>query len=108
MNTLSPLFFAQSAPADPAAGGALFQLLFIILLFGGMYFLIIAPQRKRQKEHEKMVKALKVGDQIVTTGGIYGSVTAVKDDRLVIQIAEQTKVELNRNFIHSKIADKGA
>lgn len=103
-----PLIFAQTAQSDPAAGGALFQLLFIILLFGGMYFLIIAPQRKRQKEHEKMVKALEVGDRIVTTGGVYGSVTAVKDDRLVVQISENTKVELNRNFIHSKIADKGA
>lgn len=68
-----------------------------------MYFLIIAPQRKKQKQHEKMVSELERGDMIVTTGGVYGEITSVKPDRLILKIADNTRVELNRNFVHSKV-----
>jgi len=90
---------AQAAPP----GGGLGQFLPIILLFVGMWFLIIAPQRKRQKAHEKMLSELKTGDEIVTSGGIYGTITNVKDDRLVVRIADNTKIELGKSFVANKL-----
>jgi len=71
------------------------------LIFGGFYFLFIAPQRKKQKEHEKMLSALQSGDEIVTTGGVYGTITNVKDDRFVVRVADNTKIEVGKAFIHS-------
>lgn len=86
-----------------APGGGLSQFLPLILLFVGMWFLIIAPQRKRQKAHEKMLSELKTGDEIVTSGGIYGTITNVKDDRLVVRIADNTKIDLGKSFVANKV-----
>ncbi len=97
ISSLFPL--AQSAPS----GGGLAQFLPIILLFVGMWFLIIAPQRKRQKAHDKMLSELKTGDEIVTSGGIYGTITNVKDDRFVVRVADSTKIELGKNFVANKL-----
>ncbi len=100
LSSLLPL--AQGAPA----GGGLTQFLPIILLFVGMWFLIIAPQRKRQKAHEQMLQALQTGDEIVTSGGIYGTITNVKDDRFVVRIADNTKIEVGKAFVANKIDSK--
>ena len=96
------VFLAQAASAAPAPGPAdMFKgMLPIILMFGAMYFLLIAPQRKKQKEHEKMMNSLKVGDEVVTSGGIYGVITSVKDDRFTIRIgSENAKIEVKKGFI---------
>lgn len=77
------------------------QFLPMILLFAAMYFLMIAPQRKKQKEHEKMLKSLESGDEVVTTGGIYGVITNVKEDRFVVRIAENTKIEIGKAFVQT-------
>ncbi|MAV39765.1 MAG: preprotein translocase subunit YajC [Puniceicoccaceae bacterium] len=79
------------------------QFLPLILLFVGMWFLVIGPQRKRQKEHDAMLAALKSGDTVVTSGGIFGTITNVKEDRLVLRIADNTKIELAKNFVSKKI-----
>ncbi|MFT5623131.1 MAG: preprotein translocase subunit YajC [Bacteroidia bacterium] len=89
--------------AQAASGGGLGQFLPIVLLFLGMWFLIIAPQRKRQKAHDKMLTEIKKGDEIVTTGGLFGTVIRVKDDRFVVEIAENTRIELGKGFVSSKI-----
>ncbi|MGZ0656485.1 preprotein translocase subunit YajC [Coraliomargarita sp. W4R53] len=94
--------------AQAASGGGLGQFLPIILLFVGMWFLIIAPQRKRQKAHDKMLSELQTGDEIITTGGLYGTITNVKEDRFVVRIADSTKVELGKGFVASKVQAKGA
>ena len=100
---LLSIFFPFPIAQGAAPGGGLGGLLPIILLFAGMWFLLIAPQRKRQKEHDKMVSELKKGDKIVTTGGIFGTIAFVKKDRLVVEIADSIKVELGKNFISSKV-----
>jgi len=97
ISSLLPI--AQAA----APGGGLGQFLPIALLFLGMWFLIIAPQRKRQKAHDKMLSEIKKGDEIVTTGGLFGTVIRVKDDRFVVEIADNTRVELGKGFVSSKI-----
>lgn len=86
-----------------ATGGGLSQLLPIGLLFVGMWFLVIAPQRKRQKAHDAMLNALQTGDEIITSGGIYATITNVKDDRYVVRIADGTEVELGKSFVANKI-----
>ena len=89
------------APGQPQGGPAWMQFLPMILLFAAMYFLMIAPQRKKQKEHEKMLKSLESGDEVVTTGGIYGVITNVKEDRFVVRIAENTKIEIGKAFVQT-------
>lgn len=100
-------FIAPLAQAAPAGGG-LGQFLPIILLFVGMWFLIIAPQRKRQKQHDQMLQSLQSGDEVITTGGVYGTITNVKEDRFVIRIADNTKIEVGKSFIHSKLSASAA
>lgn len=84
--------------------GGLGQFLPILLLFVGMWFLIIAPQRKRQKAHDKMLSELQTGDEIITSGGVYGTITNVKEDRFVVRIADNTKIELGKGFVANKVA----
>ena len=95
--------FAQAtAPsAAPAGPGSMWLLLFYALIAGGFYFLFIAPQRKKQKAHEKMLSELQSGDEVLTTGGIYGVVTNVKEDRFIVRISDTTKVEIAKGFISS-------
>ncbi|MFU8848248.1 MAG: preprotein translocase subunit YajC [Opitutales bacterium] len=97
---LTQLPLAQAS----SPGGGIGSFLPLILLFVGMWFLIIAPQRKRQKAHDKMLSELKTGDEIITSGGIYATITNVKDDRLVVRIADNTKVELGKSFVANKIS----
>ncbi len=95
------------AQAAPQAQSPLPTLLFFGLMFAAMYFLMIAPQRKKQKEHEKMLAALQTGDEIVTTGGIYGQITNVKEDRFVLRVADNTKIEVGKGFVHAVTKKSG-
>ena len=105
-------FLAQtSAPGAPEGGSGmekLMQFLPMVLLFGAMYFFLIAPQRKKQKEHEKMLKSLESGDEIVTTGGIFGVITNVKDDRFVVRVADNTKIEVGKGFVQTVLKKPAA
>jgi len=97
------LFLAQAAPAAPSAASGLMQFLPLVFMFAAMWFLIIAPQRKKQKEHAKMLAALDSGDEIITAGGIYGEITNKKDDRFTVQIANGVKVEIAKSFVHDVV-----
>ena len=93
---------ADAAATDPAAvegaveemsGGAMFiyyaiQFLPMILIFVVFYFMLIRPQRKKDKEAKQMLDNLKVGDRICTIGGIYGTITRIKDDVLTVEVGE--------------------
>jgi preprotein translocase subunit YajC len=97
----SSLLLAQAAPQGQ--GSPLPTLLFFGLMFAAMYFLMIAPQRKKQKEHEKMLKALVSGDEIVTAGGIYGTITSVKEDRFIVRISDSAKIEIGKGFVNALV-----
>jgi preprotein translocase subunit YajC len=98
------VFLAQAAAPTAGPADMIKGMLPIILMFGAMYFLLIAPQRKKQKEHEKMMGNLKAGDEVVTSGGIYGTITSVKDDRFVIRIgSDNAKIEVGKGFISSVV-----
>ena len=79
-----------------------------LLFIAGFYFLFIAPQRKKQKEHEKMLSTLQSGDEVITTGGVYGVITNVKDDRFVVKVADNTKIEVGKGFIQAVTKKPGA
>jgi preprotein translocase subunit YajC len=97
-------FLAQAQPAAPSGLQSLVSLLPMILIFAAMYFLLIAPQRKKQKEHEKMLTTLKAGDEIVTTGGIYGTITNVKEDRFIVRVGDNNqKLEIGKGFVHALV-----
>jgi len=107
--TKFPLMLAQAAPGGSSAGSGAFQLLFFVFMMAAMYFLLIAPQRKKQKEHEKMLSELKTGDEIVTSGGIYGVITSVKEDRFIVRIGDNNlKVEVAKGFVHGLVKKTAA
>ncbi|GAB3547885.1 preprotein translocase subunit YajC [Noviherbaspirillum agri] len=87
--------YAQAAPAAGAEGG-LMSFLPIILMFVVLYFLMIRPQMKRQKEQKAMMEALAKGDEVVTAGGILGKVTKVTDAYVTIEIADGTEVVVQK------------
>jgi preprotein translocase subunit YajC len=102
-------FLAQAAaPAQAGWKEMLGGMTPAILLMAGFYFLFIAPQRKKQKEHEKMLAALQSGDEVITTGGIFGTITNVKDDRFVVRIADNTKIELGKGFVQTVVKSQAA
>lgn len=95
---------AQAAPAGqtaaPTPGGMDF-LMPIVFMFAIMYFLIIRPQQKKQKELNKQISSLKTGDKVITSGGMHGIVTNVKESTLYIKIADNTKVEFEKTAVVS-------
>lgn len=81
----------------------------LILIFIVFYFLLIRPQQKKQKEHERTLKALEKNDEIVTTGGIHGTIVNVKDTSVILRIDDNCKVELQKNcvgYVQKKREDK--
>ncbi len=73
-----------------------------ILIFFVFYFLIIRPQKKRQQETVLMIEQLKKGDEVVTSGGIIGTISSLKDKRLVLKISENAKIELLKSAVVQK------
>jgi preprotein translocase subunit YajC len=92
------LVLAMGAP--PGQGVNPFvQLIPIALVFAIFYFIILLPTKRRQKKLQQFLDALKVGDKVVTSGGIYGLVTKVNGNTIQLQIADKVRIELSRNAI---------
>lgn len=98
---LLTLAMAGSGSGQAQGGGGIAMLLPFLLVFAVIYFLMLRPQIKRQKEMSKMLGALKKGDRVLTTGGIYGTIVGIKEkeDTLVLKIDSEVKVELQRSAI---------
>ncbi len=98
-------FFVANAHAQaagqPAAGGEMFQIVFLIGLFVLFYFIAIRPQRKRQKEHADMVAALEKGNEVITTSGILGKITRLEDNFVVLQVADNVELKFQRSYINA-------
>ncbi|MCR5435574.1 MAG: preprotein translocase subunit YajC [Treponema sp.] len=80
-------------------GSGLLSLVPLLGLFVIMYIFIIRPQSKKQKETQKMINSLKKGDNVITIGGIHGTVSSVKDNTIIVKVDENTKIEFNRTAI---------
>lgn len=94
--------------ADSGAGWGLAQLLPFILIFGIFYFLLILPQQRQRRKIQEMLKNLKTGDRVVTSGGIYGTIVGFRDSGVVqLQVASQVKVDVARSAIAGLQAAEG-
>ena len=84
-------------------GNPLLSLLPLVLIFVVFYFLLIRPQQKRQKKHQKLLQALDRGDRIVTSSGIHGTIANVKERTVIVVIADGVKVEIEKSHIAGKL-----
>jgi len=103
MNLTDLVFLAQAAAPAPATEGqppflTLVPMIFIFVIF---YFLLIRPQQKRAKDHQALVSAIKTGDRVITSGGIHGIVSNVKDKTVLVKVADNVKLEFDRAAITS-------
>src|SRR5262245_66629742 len=89
---------AMAAPSQ-GAPSAFVQLLPVALVLAIFYFIILLPMKRKQQKVAEFLAALKVGDQVVTSGGIYGTITRVGEQSLQLQIAERVRVDVSRNAI---------
>jgi preprotein translocase subunit YajC len=89
------VFLQQQAQAP----NSIISFLPLIFILGIFYLIVFLPARRRQKKLQEMIDNLKVGDKVVTSGGIYGTIVGFKDDRIQLRIAENVKVELSRNAV---------
>ena len=92
------LVLAMGSPPGPGVNPYV-QLIPIALVFAIFYFIILLPTKRKQKKLQEFLDALKVGDRVVTSGGIYGSVTKVNGQTVQLQIADKVRVELSKNAI---------
>jgi preprotein translocase subunit YajC len=103
---LSNLFLALMAPQGGDGSGSMISTLLmfglIIVIF---YFMIIRPQSKRQKERQKMLGAMKKGDKVVTGGGIHGKIVAMEDKTVLLEIADNVKVKVEKSSVTAVIPD---
>lgn len=89
----------QAPPAARPQGSLLTALIPFVLVFVIFYVLIILPTRKKQKKHMNLVGALKPGDKIITTGGIYGTVMGVQQDRIELKISTNVKIDITKSAV---------
>ena len=78
------------------------MIVFLVLIFGMMYFLMIRPRRKQQKEHEELMEELRRGDRVITTGGIYGQIESLSEDSVVLKIDSGATMRVARSSIAGK------
>jgi preprotein translocase subunit YajC len=91
--------YAQAAAPEAAGAGGLMQFLPLVLMFGVLYFVMIRPQMKRQKEHKAMIDALAKGDEVVIGGGVMGRVAKLSEGVLHIEVATGVEVQVQRSAV---------
>lgn len=97
---------APVAAGEAQARGGIMSFLPFILIIVVLWFLMIMPQRKRQKETKKMLEEIQAKDKIVTIGGIIGTVVKVKEDSVVLKLGKETEMEIRKSAIASKLGDE--
>lgn len=95
------IFLAQAQSAAPAAGAPnpIASFIPIILIFVIMYFVLFRPQMRRQKEQAKLVSSIKTGDRVITSSGIHGMVTNVKETTVTVKVADNVKLEMEKTAV---------
>ncbi len=81
------------------------SILYIVALFAILYFLMIRPQQQRQKKHQEMIKSLRPDDRVTTVGGIFGTIIKLKEDSIILRIADNVRIEILKTAI-SQIVSK--
>lgn len=99
--------YAQAAPAAASSDSGLLGMLPLVLMFVVLYFVMIRPQMKRQKEHKAMIEAIAKGDEIVTAGGIIGKISKLGDNFVHVEVANGVELQLQRSAI-TQVLPKGS
>ena len=97
LDFLIPTAYAQSAGGQPQGGFGM--LVFPVILIAIMYFLMIRPQMKRQKEHKAMLDKLSRGDEVITSGGVAGTVTDIGDNFVTVEVADNVRIRVQKGSI---------
>jgi preprotein translocase subunit YajC len=98
--------YAQGAGGAGGVGGGFSMLVPLLLMFAVFYFLLIRPQQKKQRRHQDMLKGLKVGDKVMTNGGIVGTIMEGGEQFVKLEIADRVRVDIGRSYIAGKILVK--
>lgn len=96
---MASIAWAQTTGGSGSGSGTLLSLVPFILIFVIFYFMLILPQQKKQKQQKAMMEALKKGDKVITASGIWGTVTNLGKDTVTLQIADNTKIKMQREHI---------
>ncbi|MFH0924977.1 MAG: preprotein translocase subunit YajC [bacterium] len=91
---------------SPTGVSTIFSMLPLIIIFGIFYFLVIKPQQKKQREVQDMIKSIKIGDKIMTSGGIFGIIKGLTEDTISLQIADKVKIDIARTAV-ARLVEKG-
>lgn len=93
---------APGGPAGGAAGGgmaAFQQIIPLVFMFAIFYFLLIRPQQKKAKEHKALLESMKKGDNVITAGGVHGRVTAVDEELVTLEVANNVNIKITKSYI---------
>jgi len=100
---ISVVFIGGCVPTGEEGGGFNYTIIiFLVLIFGLMYFVLIRPQRKRQKEHQQLIEELKRGDRVVTAGGIHGVIESISEDSVIIKVESGATMKVAKGSVSLK------
>jgi preprotein translocase subunit YajC len=93
--------FGSGGAAGAAGGGmaAFQQIIPLVFMFAIFYFLLIRPQQKKAKEHKALLEAMKKGDNVITAGGVHGKVTAVENELVTLEVANNVNIKITKSYI---------
>ena len=103
---MNNILLQAAAPATQGSGWS--SILMIVLMFVVIYFFMIRPQQKRQKEIKKFRDSIKTGDKVITAGGIYGKVKDVKDTTILLEIADNVRITIDKNSVYANAVDSNS
>ncbi len=93
------LFLAQTPAPAPGGGGGIAAFIPFIFIFVIMYFVLLRPQMKRQKDQQRLISTLKTGDRVVTNAGIHGLISNVKETTVIVKVADNVKIEMEKSAV---------
>jgi preprotein translocase subunit YajC len=100
------LLYGQEA-GGAAQGGGFSMLIMMAIIFAIFFFLIIRPQRKKQKDHQTLVQSLKGGERVITSGGVFGTVDRVLEDRVDLKVDKNTRIQVLKTSISTVVDQSG-
>lgn len=105
MSTIMSILLQDTATAGESTGGSWTNIIFIVALVAIFYFFMIRPQSKRQKEIKKFRDGLKQGDKVITAGGIHGKIKNVKENTVVLEIADGMNITIEKSSVYASAPD---
>jgi preprotein translocase subunit YajC len=105
MQAAFQVFAASSGSGSGTAGGAAFSWIFILLIGAVFYFLLIRPQQRQRRAQQELVRSIEVGDEVITSSGLFGRVVELDDNDVVLEVAPQTRLRFIRGAISRRLTE---